>query len=483
MIIVNKLINYYYAGIDLNFFGIVVSMADGVATVIGKLASFGEVQVKKCIGYSLSASCGVFPLISNLQTSNVAEEKKLIINIYIGYVHEIFFIFMVISCVYCLINYLYLVFGNNKAYYLERIAKSYAIMAVTFSFFFITSPHSFYKIKIEHVDFINNVAVDNFFISIVIAIPFIFFILTILITLYDVKFALSNSNEVIYFENTLLYIAIWMGSFYCLYKLEIISLVLSVDKSLHSEFASIFLTKCHFRIFIVSLTLPLISFIFVIGLKCLSLFNINRYKKIKSIFNNNIKSVAFAKWYTRMAVLFFVSVFYTVIFVYGSNWGKPFNLLYTYKDCIVVLSSLFIFPIFNVGRVILSGAVVSRSGNFEAAGSSANRLLKNFERQYSIYPRGSPQYRLMSKKFNLFSKLISKDNIDDVKPKSLLERVEKLKGSQVRIEDKVDIAVEQTNFMSNVKTGVVASRIGVGADLILSKDSKTIKYAKKHWIY
>lgn len=47
--------------------------------------------------------------------------------------------------------------------------------------------------------------------------------------------------------------------------------------------------------------------------------------------------------------------------------------------------------------IIFSGTVVSRSGNFEA-GLSAKKLIKSFNRQYSIYPNGSPQYRLMERK-------------------------------------------------------------------------------------
>lgn len=136
----------------------------------------------------------------------------------------------------------------------------------------------------------------------------------------------------------------------------------------------------------------------------------------------------------------------------------------------VVLSSLFLFPVFNVGgRVIFSGAWISKSRNLETNFSTTKQLVKNFERHYSIYPKGSPQYRTFSQKAKLFSKLTLNRESNGIK--SILEQIKSLKESNVALNAKLDTVVQQTSFQSGFKVGVATTvTIGVGADLILSKE-------------
>ena len=97
------------------------------------------------------------------------------------------------------------------------------------------------------------------------------------------------------------------------------------------------------------------------------------------------------------------------------------------------MSSLFIFPVFNIGRVIFSGAMVSKSRNLETNFSTAKQLVRGFERNYSIYPKGSPQYRTFSQKAKLLSKLTLKKDAIDIK--SVLEQMKNLKESNVEIKN------------------------------------------------
>ena len=147
------------------------------------------------------------------------------------------------------------------------------------------------------------------------------------------------------------------------------------------------------------------------------------------------------------------------------------------------MSSVFMFPIANTGRLIFSGVAASRSGNFELVGSPVKKLVKSFHRQYSIYPQGSSQYRLMERKAKLFSKLASKNEISSFKHKSLVEdRLTKLEGSSGELHNKMDTVVEQTSFKSTVKVGVtVATLTSVGAlgfSDLQSPKPKSIEFIK-----
>jgi hypothetical protein len=302
---------------DLNFNGMVVSMADGVASIICLLESLiGEVQgLIKRVVFRLNFCLNIF--VCNLLNNELESNNT---NSYVEYTHFFVWILLAISILYVLISTLYLMFGGNVNYYLEHLYKSLIFLVINLSVFVLTLPNLFFNLKFNYFYLINNLYengnINNFTIFALVVIPFIFFILTILFTSYNVKLFL-NKNYSGFFNYTWLYILIWISSFYCLYKFSIFDIVLSLDKSIHSEFVSVFLTKFHFRIFIMSLFLPLSSLIFVFILKLVSYFKIDVYNKFVRVLNNSIKSITFQKWYIRITVLFFVSVFYAIIMIHG----------------------------------------------------------------------------------------------------------------------------------------------------------------------
>jgi hypothetical protein len=118
--------------LDLNSRGVVVSMADGVAIVAGKLGFFGEVQglalkAKKMIKFLFNISLSMvnycfFPFVYNLSSNTIIGENIKINNSYIEYTHALFRILIFVSCVYCLISWVYLILGNasNMTYNLDR---------------------------------------------------------------------------------------------------------------------------------------------------------------------------------------------------------------------------------------------------------------------------------------------------------------------------------------------------------------------------
>jgi hypothetical protein len=239
--------------------------------------------------------------------------------LYIEYTHFFFWILLIICGLYVLISALYLILGSHFNYYLEHLYKSLIFLVITMSIFVVTLPNLLENLKINYFDLINkqyeNGNINYITIGILIIIPFIFFVLTIFFISYNVKLVLNN-NYSSFFNNTWLYFLMWISSFYCLYKFGILNIILSIDKSIHSEFVSVFLTKVHFRIFTISLLLPLMAFIFVVILKGLNFFKIGLYNKVRIILNKNIKSIVFQKWYTRVTILLFVSILYAFINVY-----------------------------------------------------------------------------------------------------------------------------------------------------------------------
>ena len=158
--------------LDLNSRGMVVSMADGVATVaglqdvlVGGLAFFGEVQglalkAKKMKKFLFNIFLNeinycFFPFVSNLSSNIRMEENIKINNSYIEYTHELFRILIFVSCVYCLISCVCLILSNagNRTYNLDRWLKSLIFVVLTCSIFVVTSASLFYDVKIEFMDF------------------------------------------------------------------------------------------------------------------------------------------------------------------------------------------------------------------------------------------------------------------------------------------------------------------------------------------
>ena len=118
------------------------------------------------------------------------------------------------------------------------------------SIFVVTLPNLLENLKINYFDLINkqyeNGNINYITIGILIIIPFIFFVLTIFFISYNVKLVLNN-NYSSFFNNTWLYFLMWITIF-TVYKFGILNIILSIDKSIHSQFVSVFLTKVHFRI-------------------------------------------------------------------------------------------------------------------------------------------------------------------------------------------------------------------------------------------